>query len=171
VGFVLGATLHEVEGELDLVRGRVVFSPEGGACSGEIVIDARSADTDNGLRDERMHGEVLESERFEHIVFRPGRLEVEERGEHEARVRLEGELLLHGVTRPLSLPALITVDHSGAAAPGGAGRPVVVEAEFELLYGDWDVPDPSSFLLRVDPHVRVKVRALGRWRPTATAAP
>jgi polyisoprenoid-binding protein YceI len=168
VRFTLGATLHDVEGEIDLVSGEIVFQPSGGECTGEIVLDARSADTDNDRRDTKMHQEALESDRFPRIVFRPRRLAVEERSDDEARVRLEGVLELHGVERPFAIPARITRDATSPAGSGDApGTPVSVEAEFDVRYVEWDVADVSNFLLRVDDSVRVRLRALGRWLPAA----
>ena len=70
VSFSLGATLHTVHGELDLVRGELRFEPSGGVASGEIVVDARSARTGIDARDREMHEKVLESERFPEIALR-----------------------------------------------------------------------------------------------------
>lgn len=165
VRFTLGATLHEVEGEIDLVSGEIAFDPAGGACTGEVVLDARSADTDNDRRDAKLHGEALESERFPKIVYRPTHLRVRERTEMEASVELEGELELHGTRRPFGFEARIVRDDSATGPERALGRPVKVEAGFDVRYVDWGVADVSSFLLRVDDHVRVNVRALGRWVP------
>ena len=46
IGFELGATLHSADGSGKPERGAIRFDPDGGAASGEIVLDATSASTD-----------------------------------------------------------------------------------------------------------------------------
>ncbi|MGH0033628.1 MAG: YceI family protein [Myxococcota bacterium] len=168
VRFTLGATLHEVEGTLDITSGEVVFPEGGGECSGEIVLDARSARTGNARRDEQMHAVALESGRHRRIVFRPRRLAVEERLESAARVRVEGLLELHGVSRGIEMSVRVALDPATPASSERVpGRPVIVELELPVRYVDWGVADVSNFLLRVDDTVHVSVRALGRWLPEA----
>ncbi len=154
VRFTLGATLHTVHGELDLVRGELRFDPEGGAASGEIVADARSARTGIDARDREMHGKVLESGRFPEIVLRAERLEVLRRDSASADVRLVAALAIHGRAHAVTLPAKIT-------APGGGV--LLVEASFSVPYVAWGMRDVSTFLLRVEQEVLVRVRAVGSW--------
>ena len=61
VRFDLDALAHTIHGSLRVVRGEVRFDVDTGEAAGEIVVDARSAETGNGSRDRTMHAEVLES--------------------------------------------------------------------------------------------------------------
>src|SRR5256885_1853454 len=74
VGFTLGATMHTVHGTLRAKRGSVRFDPATGAASGEIVLDAASAETGNASRDRDMHGKILESGKHPEIVWRIDRV-------------------------------------------------------------------------------------------------
>lgn len=105
VTFTLAATIHTVEGEIPLSQGAIRFDAVTGAASGEIVLDARRAETGNRLRDDNMHATVLGSERFSPIVFRPTRIEVLRRSETTADIVLHGNLAIHGMSRPLLLRA------------------------------------------------------------------
>jgi len=154
VRFTLGATLHTVEGALDLVRGELRFDPAGGAVSGEVAVDARSARTGIGARDHDMHAKVLESERFAEIVLRPEHLEVVRRDATSADVRLHGSLEIHGAEHAVVIPARVTVR--------GAGL-LQVEATFGIPYVAWGLRDVSTFVLRVAKEVEVDVRAIGTW--------
>lgn len=162
VAFTLGATLHEVEGTLGPVGGRIRFDPRGGEAGGTLVVDTRSARTGNGTRDRKMHEEVLASETHPEARYRVQRLEVLERSEDRARVRLAGELALREARRPLAFEA--TVRRAEAPDdPDAPGQPVVIEAAFPLRYVDWGLPDVSNFVLRVDDTVQVRLDLRGRW--------
>ena len=154
VRFTLGATLHTVEGALDLVRGELRFDPAGGAVSGEIAVDARSARTGIGARDRDMHAKVLESERFPEIVLRPEHLEVVRRDATSADVRLHGSLEIHGTEHAVVVPARVTAQGEGL---------LLVEASFDVPYAAWGMRDVSTFVLRVAKEVEVDVRAIGTW--------
>jgi polyisoprenoid-binding protein YceI len=152
IAFVLGATLHSVEGSVRLASGEIRFDPVTGVATGEIEVDARSAATGRESRDRNMHRDVLESERYPRIVFRAEKLRVVHRDASSAVVELVGQLDLHGQQRPWTLPAKL-VFH---------GDRVAIEANFRLPYVDWGMQDYSSFLLRVDRFVDVRVASEGR---------
>jgi len=149
--FTLGATLHTVEGSVRLSHGEVRFDSAGGAASGDIVVDARSAETGNSSRDANMHRDVLESERFPSIVLHAGELDLLSRSETDAQVRLRGVLELHGQSLPFELPASLTAH----------GDRLVIAATFRVRYVDWGMRDASNLLLRVDRFVNVTVNAEG----------
>jgi len=157
VAFTLGATLHTVHGTLRARRGSVRFDPATGAASGEIVLDAASAETGNASRDRDMHGKILESARYPEIVWRIDRVEGFPRGEAKgARVTLRGSLAIHGASHPLSTTAEVAV---------GPDRRVTATAAFAVPYVAWGMKDPSTFVLRVDKEVGVLVRTAGRLAP------
>jgi polyisoprenoid-binding protein YceI len=151
IDFELGATLHSADGSVKLEQGTIRFDADSGAASGEIVVDATSANTGSGSRDRNMHADVLESGRFPKIVFRPERLDVKRRDAASADVVLLGALDMHGQQHPLSLPAKLALRD---------GR-LVVDAKFEVPYVEWGMRDYSNFVLRVDRHVTVTVHAEG----------
>lgn len=152
VRFTLGATLHTAEGSVKLRQGELRFDPDAGTASGELVMDAKSAETGSELRDENMHRDVLESGVFSTIAFRAERLEVARRDATSADVTLVGSLLLHGEAHPFAIPAKLTApdpDH------------IAVSAAFRVPYVDWGMADYSTFVLRVDRFVDVAVEAVG----------
>ena len=152
IAFTLGATLHSVEGTVRLASGAIRFDPVTGVASGEIDVDARSATTGLAARDRSMHGEVLESEKYPRIAFRAERLRVVHRDAAGAVIELVGQLDLHGRPRPYTLPAKLAFD----------GERVAVEAQFRVPYVDWGMQDYSTFILRVDRFVDVRVASAGR---------
>lgn len=152
VSFTLDATMHVVHGTLRLTSGEVRFDPDTGAASGEVKVDARSAETGNARRDKKMHETILESERYPEMVFRLLRIEgrVETTGRSE--VKLVGTMSLHGGDHPMTLPASVTADSGTFTA----------DVRFDVPYVEWGMEDPSFMIVRVAKTVAVSVRAVGR---------
>lgn len=148
ITFTLGATMHTVEGSFDLSEGVVRFDPGTGEASGRVVVDLTSGDTGNEKRDRDMHEKVLESERFPRAVFTPTRVEGDVGG---GEVTLHGRLELHRSSHEVAIPARVSVQGGRVEATGS----------FRVPYVEWGMEDPSKFVLRVDEHVDVTVRAVG----------
>lgn len=151
ISFTLGATLHTVEGRISLASGSLDLDRESGTFSGEIVVDATSADTGNDSRDEDMHTKVLMSDTYPRIVVRPERLTGEVAEQGTSQVELTGQMELAGTSHQITVPLDVTVDGNSFSAT----------AEFTVPYVEWGLEDPSRFLLRVDKVVDVTVKAEG----------
>jgi polyisoprenoid-binding protein YceI len=151
IGFTLGATLHTVEGRVSLASGFLDLDRESRAVSGEIVVDATSADTGNDSRDEDMHTKVLMSGTHPMVVLRPERLAGEVAAQGTSTVELTGRMELAGVSHEITIPIEVTVDGTGFSAT----------AEFTVPYVAWGLEDPSKLLLRVAKEVEVTVETHG----------
>ncbi len=155
VTFLLGATLHKVEGSAPLPAADLRLDPATGAMSGTITVPAASVTTGHARRDRKMHEQVLESARFPEIVLHPRRL----RGAWDAatggEVILEADLEIHGDRHAITVPLRITVD---------AGR-AVARGELTIPYVAWGMEDPSAFLLRVAKEVLVQVTLAAEITP------
>jgi polyisoprenoid-binding protein YceI len=155
VSFVLGATLHDVHGSLRVERGEITYDPETGVASGEVVLDATSAETGSSKRDKKMHNKVLESAGFPEIVFRPTSAAgaIDDSGSSE--IDIEGVVEIHGGEHPVTLHAVVTRD----------GNAVHGDAAIDIPYVDWGMEDPSVFLLTVGSEVRVELAVEGTVAP------
>jgi len=153
VTFTLDTTFHEVHGTMALSGGEIRFDPATGAASGEVVVDAKRAETGNDKRDKKMHEEVLETGRFPSIVFRPERVEGAVAPSGPSTVRISGVLKLHGADHPMTLE--VKVETNGSRVAG--------ELEMQIPYVEWGMEDPSFFVARAAKTVSVRVRAGGHW--------
>jgi polyisoprenoid-binding protein YceI len=151
VRFTLGATMHTVHGTLRLERG-VFHLDRAGTASGEIVLDAKSANTGSAGRDKDMHEKVLETAKYPRITFTVERVEGKVPASGSAEVKLHGSLDFHGGRHALIVPAQVTV---------GNGQ-VTGTATLQIPYVAWGLKDPSTFVLRVDKEVKVEVKVVGR---------
>ena len=153
LSFTLDTTFHEVHGTMAISGGTLRFDPETGAASGEITVDARSAETGNGKRDKTMHADVLESQRFPTIVFRAERVEGRFVDPGHSDVRVIGVMRLHGADHPMTLPAAVD----------SADGHVRATLRFTVPYIEWGLHDPSILIARTAKTVNVEVLADGRW--------
>lgn len=151
VTFELGATLHTVDGTAELTGGSLRFDPAAGTASGRIEVDATSLDTGKENRDEDMHQKVLESARYPEIYFEAEGVSGSFDPEGESRVTLDGRFGIHGDEHPVSLE--VDVEAGGQA--------LEASTELRVPYVEWGMEDPSTFLLRVDKHVTVRIDVAG----------
>lgn len=159
VHFSLGAILHTVHGTAKVKVGEVSGDPAKAALSGNIVVDATSAETGNSTRDNKMHKEVLESAKFSEIAFTLEKFEGAFEPGQTSQITVTGTFLLHGASHPLVVPLTVTLKDGRAEATGA----------FTVPYVTWGLNDPSSFFLRVAKEVNVEVRIVGRLQPAPSS--
>jgi polyisoprenoid-binding protein YceI len=151
VKFTLGDTIHTVHGEFDLKRGGIHFNSATGVISGEIVVDATSGRTGNGMRDRKMHKDILESAANPEIVFRPDRIDGKVANQGKSNIQVHGIFSIHGGDHEIMIPVEVEMgaDHWSAAG------------HFVVPYQKWGIKNPSTFILRVSESVELDVRASG----------
>lgn len=151
VKFTLGDVLHTVHGTFQLKSGQLRLDATSGKLSGEIVVNARSGDSGSGMRDRKMHKEVLESERYPEISFRPDGVDGKVASEGKSSVKVHGMFSIHGVDREITVPADVemSADHWTA------------NVHFTIPYEKWGMKNPSTLFLRVSDSVEIDLTAGG----------
>ena len=152
VEFLVGSTLHTVHGTFHLKRGAIRFDADTGKAEGELVVDATSGASGSAARDRRMHKEILQSDRYPEIVFRPDRVEGKVAAEGASQVQLHGIFSIHGGDHEMTVP----VDVQSAAGEYTA------TAHFVVPYIKWGMKNPSTFVLRVSDKVEITVHTTAR---------
>src|SRR5260370_16813487 len=71
INFTLKGFPHNTEGSFKLKSGEIRVEPETGGSAGAIVVDAASAATGIGMRDNQMRESILEVQRYPEITFKP----------------------------------------------------------------------------------------------------
>jgi polyisoprenoid-binding protein YceI len=151
VRFTLDAFAHTIHGSFAVARGEIRFDPATGAASGEVVLDARSGETGNGSRDQKMHQTVLESARFPTIVFTASRVSGAFARDGASQLQLGGAIAIHGASHPVLL---------AVAAQARDGK-LTATAPLTVPFVEWGLEDPSNILLRVAKQVEVELDARG----------
>jgi hypothetical protein len=152
VEFTLGDVLHTVHGTFKVKGGTVKFSPLTGAASGSISVDVASGNSGGGARDRRMHKEILESDKFPVAVFSPDRVTGGFDAPGEVQAQVHGILNIHGKDHEVTIPARINLREKDIAA----------EATFSMPYVKWGMKNPSTFVLRVNENVELKMTLAGK---------
>ena len=125
------------------------------------MVDAKSGDSGSGMRDRKMHKEVLESERYPEISFRPDRVEGAVATQGKSSVKVHGMFRIHGVDREITVPAEVemSADHWTAAV------------HFTVPYEKWGMKNPSTLFLRVNDSVEIDLAGAGTVVQSSAAAP
>jgi len=147
----LSGNFHDVEGSFAFKRGNVDFHPETGIASGEIVFDATSGKTGDSGRDRKMHKDVIESQTYPEIGFRPVRAEGMLASAGDSTLQVHGLFAIHGAEHEITIPVRMTVQ----------GNNWTAKAAFTVPYAKWGMKNPSKLFLRVDNEVGVQFRAAG----------
>lgn len=150
VKFTLGDVLHTVHGTFKVKQGALQLDGTG-KLTGQIVVDAASGESGSGMRDRKMHKEVLESARYPDISFRPDRVEGNVPSQGKASVMVHGMFSIHGAYREITVPAQIET----------SGDRWTANIHFTIPYEKWGMKNPSTLFLRVSDSVEIDLSAAG----------
>ena len=151
IDFTLGDVLHTVKGTFHLKQGSLLLDPASGKLTGEIIVDSKSGDSGSGMRDRKMHREVLESDRYPDITFRPDRIEGTVGSSGKSSVRVHGMFSIHGTDHEITVPAEVEMlpDHWTATL------------HFAVPYAKWGMKNPSTLFLKVSESVDIDLSVAG----------
>lgn len=159
VEWTLGDVLHTVQGTFQLKSGTISFDARTGEASGQVVVDATSGNSGNGMRDSKMKKEVLESARYPEIVFSPKHVSGYVAGQESSTVQVAGTFAIHGGTHDLTLTLPIVVKNTSVEA----------HTKFVVPYEEWGMKNPSTLFLKVEKTVQISISAVGELQ-TASAS-
>jgi polyisoprenoid-binding protein YceI len=157
IEFSLGGTMHTVHGIFALKSSAIRFDPSTGEIGGAIVVDATSGESGNSGRDGRMHREILESAKFQEIVFTPIKMTGVVAAEGSSKVEVSGRFRLHGQDHEVTLPIEVKAD----------GKNLLITTHIDIPYVQWGLKNPSNFFLRVADKVAIDIQATGRVQSSA----
>lgn len=154
ISFTLGDVLHTVHGTFKLKHGSITLDSSTGKASGEIIVDVASGNSGNGMRDKRMHREILESLRYPQAIFTADRVSGELAARGASQLDIHGAFQIHGASHEMTLHFNTQVN----------GSEVIFSTGFTIPYVQWGMKNPSNFLLRVNDKVEMNIQAAGRLR-------
>ena len=99
---------------------------------------------------------VLHPDQYPEIIFQSTGVTAKPAGANSYEVKLDGNLTLHGVTRRITIPAVVTVNGNDLRATG----------KFEIDRDDFNVKATSAFhgMVRVDDDIKFEFDIVGSRR-------
>jgi polyisoprenoid-binding protein YceI len=149
--WTVNSTLHAVHGTFALKSARFEINTDTDRVTGEVLVDAASGDSGDQSRDRRMHSEILQSDKFTEVIFRPESLDGKVALSGSSEGRLKGAIVLHGSEHETNVPVRLEL---GSDRWKGT-------ASVAIPYVEWGLKDPSNFLLRVAKVVNFEVVLAG----------
>ncbi|HYV98626.1 MAG TPA: YceI family protein [Gemmatimonadaceae bacterium] len=111
------ASLGPFRGITKTARGALTGAPTLSAVKGFVEMDAKTLTTNNSLRDHDMRN-TLDVEKYPAIRFDLDSVTVIAEGGDSTRIELVGRMSIHGVTRPLRIPAVLHRTHNELRVTG-----------------------------------------------------
>lgn len=155
IQFTLSAALHTVHGTFKLKSGTINFDPRTGKASGLVVVDVASGDSGSGMRDRKMHKEILQSQQFPEATFAPFQIKGSIDSNADSQIEIQGIFNLHGTDHQITLKFNVQK----------AGDRLNASTHFVIPYQQWGLKNPSTLFLRVSDKVNLDIQAAGHLTP------
>ena len=152
IHWTLSGNMHTVHGTFRLKSGTIQFDPSTGSAGGDVIIDAATGNSGNGMRDKKMNKEILETVTYPTIEFLPKRVIGQVAAQGSSQVQVEGTFRLHGSDHDLTLTFPIQAN----------GQQLSTSTHFEVPYEAWGLKNPSTLFLRVSNKVQIDIVAAGK---------
>ena len=158
VTFVSKAPLETFDGSTKQIRGHIEIDPQalGDSITVEVSVDLKSLDTGIELRNQHMRENHLHTDKHPDVVFRGAHV-VGDRPSSlspgaPTALTLAGSFSLHGVTKRVELPVVLTLHPETGA--------IDVTSEFVVYLADYDIPRPKMLFVKLDEKQTVTFHAV-----------
>ena len=151
IQFTLSDVLHTVHGTFKLKRGTVRFDPKTGKASGLVVVDVTSGESGSGMRDRKMHRDILQSQQYPEATFKPVQVKGKIDSQVASQIEVQGIFSLHGSDHEVTLTFQV---HPAGDRLNGT-------THFVIPYEQWGMKNPSTLFLRVSDKVDIDVQTVG----------
>jgi len=147
--------VREFSGEARLDPDAITSSSLQITAKAESMVETSSVFTDpqKQIINKELREIVLEPDKYPEIVFKSTNVAGQSAGTNQYDLKVGGNLTLHGVTRPITIPVKVTV----------TGDELRAQGEFSIDRGDFKVKATSAFhgLVRVREKVKFEFNIVG----------
>jgi polyisoprenoid-binding protein YceI len=145
-------TTHEVvNGTFHLQSGSIEFDRSAPKMSGSVVVLANSGKTGNDSRDKKMYKDILLVDKYRTVSFEPQSYTGAIAPSGDSTIQVTGVLTLLGTPHEITIPMLVHLDGTNAAA----------KAHFIIPYVKWGLKNPSFLIWKADNDVAIDLSLTG----------
>ncbi|MGE5409659.1 MAG: YceI family protein [Clostridiales bacterium] len=149
VKFTSDAKIENFDGTTDKIDGYIYWDGDDILSKSKIYfeVDLRTIDTGIGLRNRHMREDYLETDKYPMTNFKGKLIKAEKASSGGYNVTAEGDMFIHGVTRPLTINATMT--------PSGNG--FRIKSNFEVKLSDYKIPIPQLMFLKISEIMKLQL--------------
>lgn len=142
VKFTSDAKIETFDGTTDKIDGYMVWDGDDILNKNQLYfeVDLRTLDTGIGLRNRHMKEDYLETDKYPMTSFKGKITKADKASDGKINVIADGNMSIHGVTRPVSIKGIMT------PSQGGGYR---VQSNFEVKLTDYNIAIPQLMFLKI----------------------
>jgi polyisoprenoid-binding protein YceI len=152
VKMTLNTTHEVVNGTFHIQSGSIAFDRSNPRMSGSVVVAAGSGKTGNDSRDKKMNKDILEVQQHATISFEPKSYVGAIAASGDSTVSVTGTFTLLGSPHEITIPILVHLEGTTAAA----------KAHFVVPYVEWGLKNPSFMIWKADNDVAIDLSLSGQ---------
>jgi len=146
-------TTHElVSGTFHIQSGSIEFDRSTPKMSGSVVVLSGSGKTGNDSRDKKMNKDILQVEQHATVSFEPRTYAGAIAPSGDSTIQVTGIFTLLGAPHEITIPMLVHLDGTTAAA----------RAHFVVPYVQWGLKNPSFLIWKADNDVAIDLFLNGK---------
>jgi polyisoprenoid-binding protein YceI len=149
VKFTSDAKIENFDGTTDKIDGYMYWDGDDILSKSQIYfeVDLRTIDTGIGLRNRHMREDYLETDKYPMTNFKGKLIKADKTSSGSYNVTAEGNMFIHGVTKPLTINATMT--------PTGNG--FRIKSNFEVKLSDYKIPIPQLMFLKISEIMKLQL--------------
>ena len=152
VKITLNTTHEVVNGAFHIQSGSVEFDRSTPKMSGSVIVLSGSGKTGNDSRDKKMNKDILKVEQHTTVSFEPKSYVGVIAPSGDSTIQVTGIFTLLGTPHEITVPMLVHLDGTTAAA----------KAHFVVPYVQWGLKNPSFLIWKADNDVAIDLFLNGK---------
>lgn len=142
VKFISDAPVEDFEGTTEKIDGYVVTDGFDNLVGAEMYfeVDLKSVDTGIGLRNRHMRENYLHTDKYPMTWFKGKIINAVKENDGRAKVTVEGDMFIHGVTKKIKVEGYISTNNQGSYR---------LQSKFDVKLTDYKIEVPQFMFMRI----------------------
>lgn len=147
VKFISDAPVEDFEGTTKNIDGYLYHDEADLTKNSELYfeVDLRTVDTGIGLRNRHMRENYLHTDKYPNTNYKGRIVKAEKISDNNYKVTVEGNMFIHGVTKPLKLTGTLK----------STGNGYQINTNFEVKLPDYKIEVPKLMFMRINEVIKL----------------